>query len=110
MQKTHNFAVQVNLKAEALIGGNHFDGPGIRKISDDVSTRWHQLVAAADERNKLFNNALNFYKTAEQVSDRLIGYLTFYYYLICSIIISTSYLFAKNRCNTEKNQTNAHIP
>lgn len=71
-QKTHNFAVQVNLKAEALIGGHHFDGPGIRKISDDVSTRWHQLVAAADERNKLFNNALNFYKTAEQVSDPLI--------------------------------------
>ncbi|CAL8069824.1 unnamed protein product [Orchesella dallaii] len=67
LEKTHNFAVQVNLKAEALIGGHHFDGPGIKKISDDVSTRWHQLVAAADERHKLFNNALNFYKTAEQV-------------------------------------------
>lgn len=67
-QKTHNFAVQVNLKAEALVGGSHYDAPGIRKISDDVSTRWHQLVGSADERNKLFNNALSFYKTAEQVN------------------------------------------
>jgi len=68
LEKTHNFAVQVNLKAEALIGGNHFDSLGIKKISDEVSSRWHQLVASADERHKLFNNALSFYKTAEQAS------------------------------------------
>ncbi len=59
--------MQVNLKAEALVGGNHFDGPGVKKISDDVSSRWHQLVTAAEERHKLFNTALSFYKTAEQV-------------------------------------------
>jgi triple functional domain protein len=71
LEKTHNFAVQVNLKAEALIGGTHFDAPGIKKISDEVSARWHSLVAAADERHKLFNNALSFYKTAEQVKTAL---------------------------------------
>jgi len=55
------------LKAEALIGGQHFDCGTIKKLSDDVSSRWHKLVAAADERNKLYNNALTFFKTADQV-------------------------------------------
>ncbi|XP_021962830.1 kalirin isoform X3 [Folsomia candida] len=67
LEKTHNFAVQVNLKAEALAGSSHFDASTIKKISDDVSSRWHQLITAADDRHKLFNNALSFYKTAEQV-------------------------------------------
>lgn len=63
--------MQVNLKAEALAGSSHFDASTIKKISDDVSSRWHQLITAADDRHKLFNNALSFYKTAEQVCSHL---------------------------------------
>lgn len=59
--------MQVNLKAEALVGGSHYDPTAIKKISDEVATRWRQLIHAAEERNKLFTTALSFYKTAEQV-------------------------------------------
>ena len=62
--------MQVNLKAEALVGGHHYDAPGIKKISDEVASRWLQLIHAAEERNKLFTTALSFYKTAEQVQKK----------------------------------------
>lgn len=60
--------MQVNLRAEALIGGGHFDAVSVKCISDEVSARWRELISAAEERHKLFTTALAFYKTAEQVS------------------------------------------
>jgi len=54
-----------------LIGGSHFDTVAVKKISEDVSFRWRELISAAEERHKLFSTALAFYKTAEQVSSVL---------------------------------------
>jgi hypothetical protein len=63
------------------VGGTHFDAASIKKISDDVSTRWHQLITAADDRHKLFNNALSFYKTAEQVCIYILIFYNLFSYI-----------------------------
>jgi len=68
-QKTHTSAVQVKHRAEALISANHYDPQSVREIAEEVTKRWQQLVTCAEERHKLVNNSINFYKTAEQVSN-----------------------------------------
>jgi len=67
IEKTHTSAVQVKYRADALINANHYDPKSIRKISDDVTEKWQQLVTYAEERHKLVTASINFYKTAEQV-------------------------------------------
>lgn len=69
-QKTHSSAVQVQQKAESLIQSNHYDPDRIRAISEEVNSRWHQLMSHAEDRHKLVMASLNFYKTAEQVRFR----------------------------------------
>jgi hypothetical protein len=59
--------VQVRMRAEALVGANHYDPQSVRAISDDVTTRWQGLVSTAEERHRLAQAAVRFFKTAEQV-------------------------------------------
>jgi triple functional domain protein len=68
-QKTHTSAVQVKHRAEALISANHYDPQSVREIAEEVTKRWQQLVTCAEERHKLVTASINFYKTAEQVSN-----------------------------------------
>lgn len=56
-------------RAEALISANHYDPQSVREIAEEVTKRWQQLVTCAEERHKLVTASINFYKTAEQVSD-----------------------------------------
>jgi hypothetical protein len=59
----------VKHRAEALISANHYDPQSVREIAEEVTKRWQQLVTCAEERHKLVTASINFYKTAEQVSD-----------------------------------------
>lgn len=61
--------MQVKHRAESLISANHYDPQSVREIAEEVTKRWQQLVTSAEERHKLVTASLNFYKTAEQVSD-----------------------------------------
>lgn len=59
---------QIRMRADALIGANHFDPQSVRNISDEVTTRWQNLVSIAEERHRLAQAAVRFFKTAEHVS------------------------------------------
>jgi hypothetical protein len=59
---------QIRMRADALIGANHFDPQSVRNISDEVTTRWQNLVSFAEERHRLAQAAVRFFKTAEHVS------------------------------------------
>jgi triple functional domain protein len=59
----------VKHRAEALISANHYDPQSVREIAEEVTKRWQQLVTCAEERHKLVTASINFYKTAEQVSN-----------------------------------------
>ncbi|KAF4519123.1 hypothetical protein B566_EDAN007396 [Ephemera danica] len=67
IEKTHASMVQVRMRAEALVGANHYDPQSVRAVSDDVTTRWQGLVSTAEERHRLAQAAVRFFKTAEQV-------------------------------------------
>jgi triple functional domain protein len=59
----------VKHRADALISANHYDPQSVREIAEEVTKRWQQLVTCAEERHKLVTASINFYKTAEQVSN-----------------------------------------
>jgi hypothetical protein len=59
---------QIRMRADGLIGANHFDPQSVRNISDEVTTRWQNLVSIAEERHRLAQAAVRFFKTAEHVS------------------------------------------
>ncbi|XP_077997965.1 triple functional domain protein-like [Glandiceps talaboti] len=67
IEKTHVSAIQLQQKADALIASNHYDPETIRLCSDNIEHRWQQLIIKAEDRHKLVNAAVNFYKTSEQV-------------------------------------------
>lgn len=69
LQKTHASMVQVRMRAEALVGANHYDPQSVRAVSEDVTTRWQGLVSIAEERHRLAQAAVRFFKTAEQVNN-----------------------------------------
>ena len=71
MQKTHQSALQVQQKAEALLQANHYDMDLIRDCAESVASHWQQLMLKMEDRLKLVNASVAFYKTSEQV--RLVG-------------------------------------
>lgn len=67
MQKTHQSALQVQQKAEALLQANHYDMDMIRDCAEKVASHWQQLMLKMEDRLKLVNASVAFYKTSEQV-------------------------------------------
>lgn len=67
MQKTHQSALQVQQKAEALLQANHYDMDLIRDCAESVASHWQQLMLKMEDRLKLVNASVAFYKTSEQV-------------------------------------------
>lgn len=116
MQKTHQSALQVQQKAEALLQANHYDMDMIRDCAEKVwfvfmhicqrknlksvcgfkillkiwwvlfdfkvADHWQQLMLKMEDRLKLVNASVAFYKTSEQV------FLSTEVHLIIFIIIS----------------------
>uniref|UniRef100_A0A8C8CF32 non-specific serine/threonine protein kinase n=1 Tax=Oncorhynchus tshawytscha TaxID=74940 RepID=A0A8C8CF32_ONCTS len=65
--KTHQSALQVQQKAEALLQANHYDMDLIRDCAENVASHWQQLMLKMEDRLKLVNASVAFYKTSEQV-------------------------------------------
>lgn len=55
-------------KAEALLQANHYDMDMIRDCAEKVASHWQQLMLKMEDRLKLVNASVAFYKTSEQVS------------------------------------------
>lgn len=66
-QKTHQSALQVQQKAEAMLQANHYDMDMIRDCAEKVASHWQQLMLKMEDRLKLVNASVAFYKTSEQV-------------------------------------------
>ncbi|KAM6973969.1 triple functional domain protein isoform 4-T4 [Tautogolabrus adspersus] len=67
IEKTHQNALQVQQKAEALLQANHYDMDLIRDCAESVASHWQQLMLKMEDRLKLVNASVAFYKTSEQV-------------------------------------------
>lgn len=68
LQKTHQSALQVQQKAEVLLQAGHYDADAIRECAEKVALNWQQLMLKMEDRLKLVNASVAFYKTSEQVS------------------------------------------
>lgn len=84
LQKTHQSALQVQQKAEALLQANHYDMDLIRDCAESVASHWQQLMLKMEDRLKLVNASVAFYKTSEQVRKRNGGRLWFCFVFVCS--------------------------
>nr|XP_010955581.1 triple functional domain protein [Camelus bactrianus] len=67
IEKTHQSALQVQQKAEAMLQANHYDTDMIRDCAEKVASHWQQLMLKMEDRLKLVNASVAFYKTSEQV-------------------------------------------
>uniref|UniRef100_A0AAR2JYI3 non-specific serine/threonine protein kinase n=1 Tax=Pygocentrus nattereri TaxID=42514 RepID=A0AAR2JYI3_PYGNA len=67
IEKTHQSALQVQQKAETLLQANHYDMDMIRDCAENVASHWQQLMLKMEDRLKLVNASVAFYKTSEQV-------------------------------------------
>lgn len=99
LQKTHQSALQVQQKAEVTVGSlpsqqpgrhspshppslsplqmmlqaGHYDPEAIRNCAEKVAVHWQQLMLKMEDRLKLVNASVAFYKTSEQVCGRTLG-------------------------------------
>nr|XP_033785737.1 triple functional domain protein isoform X2 [Geotrypetes seraphini] len=67
IEKTHQSALQVQQKAESMLQANHYDMDMIRDCAEKVASHWQQLMLKMEDRLKLVNASVAFYKTSEQV-------------------------------------------
>ncbi|XP_062258384.1 kalirin isoform X2 [Platichthys flesus] len=67
LQKTHQSALQVQQKAEMMLQACHYDPEAIRNCAEKVAVHWQQLMLKMEDRLKLVNASVAFYKTSEQV-------------------------------------------
>uniref|UniRef100_A0A1A7XJ47 Rho guanine nucleotide exchange factor 25 n=1 Tax=Iconisemion striatum TaxID=60296 RepID=A0A1A7XJ47_9TELE len=67
LQKTHQSALQVQQKAEMMLQAGHYDPDAIRSCAEKVAVHWQQLMLKMEDRLKLVNASVAFYKTSEQV-------------------------------------------
>ncbi|KAL4823731.1 hypothetical protein H8958_007650 [Nasalis larvatus] len=66
IEKTHQSALQVQQKAEVLLQAGHYDADAIRECAEKVALHWQQLMLKMEDRLKLVNASVAFYKTSEQ--------------------------------------------
>ncbi|KAF5899803.1 triple functional domain protein-like isoform X3, partial [Clarias magur] len=67
IEKTHQSALQVQQKAESMLQAAHYDAETIRECAEKVASHWQQLMLKMEDRLKLVNASVAFYKTSEQV-------------------------------------------
>uniref|UniRef100_UPI003AAE5F69 kalirin n=1 Tax=Centroberyx gerrardi TaxID=166262 RepID=UPI003AAE5F69 len=67
IEKTHQSALQVQQKAEVMLQAGHYDPEAIRGCAEKVAVHWQQLMLKMEDRLKLVNASVAFYKTSEQV-------------------------------------------
>lgn len=53
-----------------MLQANHYDMDMIRDCAEKVASHWQQLMLKMEDRLKLVNASVAFYKTSEQVGER----------------------------------------
>ncbi|KAG7167735.1 Kalirin-like [Homarus americanus] len=67
IEKTHAAVVQIHQRSSALLMAKHYSPEQVMEIESNVTKRWEKLVTCAEDRYKLVQASITFYKTAEQV-------------------------------------------
>ncbi|XP_042869484.1 kalirin-like isoform X2 [Penaeus japonicus] len=67
IEKTHAAVVQTRQRSSALLMAKHYSPEQVMEIESNVTKRWEKLVTCAEDRYKLVQASITFYKTAEQV-------------------------------------------
>ena len=67
IEKTHSAVVQMRQKSSNLLMNDHYSPESVIEIENKVTKRWEKLVTCAEDRYKLIQASISFYKTAEQV-------------------------------------------
>ncbi|KAK4312675.1 hypothetical protein Pmani_015918 [Petrolisthes manimaculis] len=67
IEKTHASVVQMRQRSSGLLMAKHYSPEQVMEIEANVSKRWETLVTCVEDRYKLVQASVTFYKTAEQV-------------------------------------------
>ncbi len=68
LQRTHQSALQLQQRAELMLQAGHYDPDAVRACAETVALHWQTLMLKMEDRLKLVNASVAFYKTSEQVS------------------------------------------
>ncbi|XP_066520975.1 kalirin RhoGEF kinase b isoform X3 [Hoplias malabaricus] len=71
LQRTHQSALQLQQRAEMLLQAGHYDPDAVRACAETVALHWQTLMLKMEDRLKLVNASVAFYKTSEQVCNVL---------------------------------------
>ncbi|KAK9972958.1 hypothetical protein ABG768_023712 [Culter alburnus] len=71
LQRTHQSALQLQQRAELLLQAGHYDPDAVRACAETVALHWQTLMLKMEDRLKLVNASVAFYKTSEQVCNVL---------------------------------------
>lgn len=67
LQRTHQSALQLQQRAEMMLQAGHYDPDAVRACAETVALHWQTLMLKMEDRLKLVNASVAFYKTSEQV-------------------------------------------
>lgn len=56
-----------------MLQAGHYDPEAIRNCAEKVAVHWQQLMLKMEDRLKLVNASVAFYKTSEQVDNEAAG-------------------------------------
>lgn len=56
--------------SQMMLQAGHYDPEAIRSCAEKVAVHWQQLMLKMEDRLKLVNASVAFYKTSEQVCNR----------------------------------------
>uniref|UniRef100_A0A8B9JC27 Kalirin RhoGEF kinase n=1 Tax=Astyanax mexicanus TaxID=7994 RepID=A0A8B9JC27_ASTMX len=71
IERTHQSALQLQQRAEMLLQAGHYDPDAVRACAETVALHWQTLMLKMEDRLKLVNASVAFYKTSEQVCNVL---------------------------------------
>uniref|UniRef100_A0A8C1NSN3 Kalirin RhoGEF kinase n=1 Tax=Cyprinus carpio TaxID=7962 RepID=A0A8C1NSN3_CYPCA len=71
MERTHQSALQLQQRAELMLQAGHYDPDAVRACAETVALHWQTLMLKMEDRLKLVNASVAFYKTSEQVCNVL---------------------------------------
>ncbi|RXN33524.1 kalirin isoform X1 [Labeo rohita] len=66
LQRTHQSALQLQQRAELMLQAGHYDPDAVRACAETVALHWQTLMLKMEDRLKLVNASVAFYKTSEQ--------------------------------------------
>ncbi|XP_063844125.1 triple functional domain protein-like isoform X3 [Scylla paramamosain] len=67
IEKTQAAVVQIRDRSSALLMAKHYSPEQVMEIESNVTKKWEKLVTCAEDRYKLVQASITFYKTVDQV-------------------------------------------